>query len=111
MKKYPEVNSIKITIPATMITSSGHLVKKVLTKGGAPRKVGGKRTIQLEVSKDAKEVSVHQGRKINRKGEENKKRGPKSKSHVVHHHRNRNPAISSSNIVEGKRHRKVRHVE
>lgn len=107
MKKYPEVNSIKITIPATMITSSGKLVKKVLTKGGAPRKIGGKRSVQLEVSKDAKTVSVHQGRRINRKGEENKKRGPKPKAKEAPK-RHKRSEVSSSNIIEGKRHRKAR---
>ena len=108
MKKYPEVNSIKIVVPAQMMSRSGHIVKKVLTKSGAPRKVGGKRTIQLEVSQGAKKPHIErEGHLINRKGEENKKRGPKPKPkhHAVHHRSHINPA----NIVEGKRKRVRRH--
>ena len=110
MKKYPEVNSIKVVVPAQMMTSNGRLVKKILTKSGAPRKIGGKRTIQLEVEKGTKKAHVvHEGRLINRKGEENKKRGRKPKEHVEHHAKVHHSHISSSNIIEGKRKRTARH--
>jgi len=94
-KKITKFGTPEVVLPKTMV-HNGKVIRKLVTKSGAPRKIGGKPAFKIVQSKGSVVSISSKGEKVHRK-----------ESHSnPHHAKKKVSGISASNIVEGKRARK-----